>query len=161
MAEFGLQWPIRGSDKRKSKVKGKPCHRRGPRPAKGIRNHNPLNIEAGCDWLGATGCDGRFVIFTSPWHGIRAGARVLRTYQRVHGIYTIDAIVSRWAPIHDNNPTHAYIDFVASSAGVAATSALTPEDYPRVLAAMIQFENGTCPYEMELINNAVAAGWAD
>ena len=43
--------------------------------ARGIRNNNPLNIEAG-ENCGAKGTDGRFVIFETAEHGIRAAARI-------------------------------------------------------------------------------------
>ncbi|MGI3041032.1 hypothetical protein ACRTDM_04690 [Shewanella algae] len=125
---------------------------------KGIRNNNPLNIEAGQPWNGATGNDGRFAIFETAWYGIRAAGRLLKTYRDRYGLNTVREIVNRWAPPSDNNPTDNYVSFVAKGAGVSAGQPLGAADYPRVVAAMIKFENGFNPYEQSLINSAVAAG---
>ena len=126
---------------------------------RGITNNNPLNIEAnGIDWQGLVGSDGRFAKFDTAFNGIRAAARILKTYRDKYGLNTVRGIVSRWAPPSDNNPTESYIDFVAKNAGVTATQTLGAADYIKVVAAMIRFENGFNPYETSLIANAVSAG---
>ncbi|MDR8523840.1 hypothetical protein [Shewanella fidelis] len=128
---------------------------------KGIKNHNPLNIEAGRDqWQGMIGNDGRFIIFESVHYGIRAAARIMRNYNTKYGLNTVQGIVNRWAPPSDNNPTESYIAFVASRAGVDAQSPLSMADYPQVIAAMIHFENGYNPYDENTIATATAAGLA-
>ena len=128
---------------------------------KGLANNNPLNIEAGRDqWQGMTGSDGRFIIFESAFWGIRAGARILKTYRDKRALNNVHDIVTRWAPPSDNNPTDKYISFVANQAGVLASQPLGVADYPRVVAAMIHFENGYNPYEASLISAATAEGFA-
>ncbi|MGI2072638.1 virion protein [Shewanella baltica] len=127
---------------------------------RGITNNNPLNIEYGDNWQGLTGSDGRFAKFESAFYGIRAAGRILKNYRDKYGLKTVSGIVNRWAPPSDNNPTQKYIDFVASKAGVNANSPLSMADYPRVVAAMIHFENGFNPYEQNEIVTAVNAGFA-
>ncbi|MEC4091152.1 virion protein [Pseudoalteromonas rubra] len=125
----------------------------------GIRNNNPLNIEARERWLGAAGDDGRFVIFETPEHGIRAAGRILRTYALRHGRKTVNTIIARWAPPEDDNDTEGYIDFVANRAGVRPDKELTGDEYPRVLEAMIQMENGQQPYSMDTIKTGFEWGF--
>lgn len=131
------------------------------RKPKGIANHNPLNIEAGRDkWQGMTGSDGRFIIFESVFWGIRAAARILKNYRDKRALNNVQSIVTRWAPPSDNNPTDRYIAFVANKAGVLATQPLGEADYPKVIAAMIHFENGYNPYDESIISSATAEGFA-
>ncbi|ABV36811.1 hypothetical protein Ssed_2202 [Shewanella sediminis HAW-EB3] len=143
-------------------ISNKPYQQSGGDPVpKGIRNNNPLNIEAGRDqWQGMKGDDGRFIIFESPFWGIRAAARTLKTYRDKWGLNNVQDIVTRWAPPSDNNPTDKYISFVARKAGVLASQPLGAADYPRVVSAMIHFENGYNPYDEITISNATAEGFA-
>ena len=127
---------------------------------RGIANNNPLNIEYGDNWQGLTGSDGRFATFESVFYGIRAAGRILKNYRDKYGLKTVTGIVNRWAPPSDNNPTQKYIDFVANNAGVNADAPLSMADYPRVVAAMIHFENGFNPYDQNEIITAVNAGFA-
>ncbi|WP_053062459.1 hypothetical protein, partial [Photobacterium aquae] len=84
---------------------------------RGIRNNNPLNIEFSTrnNWRGQVGSDGRFSIFEDDKWGFRAGARILRSYQK-RGINTIHSIVHTFAPSHENNSDH-YADMVSRWSG--------------------------------------------
>ena len=84
---------------------------------RGIRNNNPLNIEYSKrnNWRGQVGSDGRFCIFEDDKWGFRAGARVLRSYQK-RGINSIESIVHTFAPSHENDSNH-YADLVARWTG--------------------------------------------
>lgn len=126
--------------------------------ARGIRNNNPLNIEAGENWQGLTGTDGRFAIFETAEHGIRAAARILRTYARRYGITSIDKIISRWAPPVEND-TENYIDFVSDRAGIDKQKPLTGDEYVKVIEAMIIMENGQQPYTFEQIQKGFEWGF--
>lgn len=128
-------------------------------PPKGIRNNNPLNVEKGENWQGMTGNDGRFVIFQTPFYGIRAAARILKNYRDKYGLNTVNGIIKRWAPPSDNNPTQKYADFVAAKAGLQVNQVIPAQYYTRVVSAMIHFENGYNPYDQSTINTAVAAGF--
>lgn len=99
---------------------------------RGIRNHNPGNIERGAPWQGlatpeemtpAQRAETRFCVFRSPKWGIRAIARVLITYQDRHGIRTPRGMIARWAPAAEND-TAAYVRAVAGRLGVAHDTAV-------------------------------------
>ncbi|MBE0369222.1 virion protein [Pseudoalteromonas aurantia] len=125
--------------------------------AKGLRNNNPLNIERGENWQGAVGDDGRFVIFETAKHGLRAAGRILRTYSNEYGIKSINTIIARWAPPSEND-TENYIQFVSQKTGIEPSKQLAPNDYAPVVAAMIHMENGSQPYDMQLIKEGVEWG---
>lgn len=118
---------------------------------RGIRNRNPGNIRRSADpWQGLAKDqnDDAFFQFAEPKWGIRALARVLISYQDKHGLRTVRAIISRWAPPVENK-TSSYIDHVAHRLGVGADDPLDIHDY-RVLRglveAIIAHENGQQPY---------------
>lgn len=127
---------------------------------RGIRNNNPLNIEFNTrnQWEGQTGHDGRFIIFKTPYHGIRAAGRLLRTYRLQYGLVTPRGIINRWAPAADGNNVGAYLDHIAKRAGLFADLQLVNSDYPKLVETMIQHENGQQPYDMNLITMAVTDG---
>ncbi|GGI85925.1 hypothetical protein [Shewanella gelidii] len=148
-----------------SNMNNKPYEQAGGKPIpRGIANNNPLNIrenhEVDYDWQGEhdLDLDPAFEEFISPWHGIRAAARILKTYRHKRGLKNVHQIIYRWAPPSDDNPTEKYIEFVANSAGVDAQQTLSIADYPAVVAAMIHFENGYNPYDDKTITEAVTAG---
>lgn len=117
---------------------------------RGIRNHNPGNIELGTDkWQGLATeqTDGRFAQFKDPTWGIRALAILLINYQDKHKIRTIKGIINRWAPSVENN-TQAYIDFVSDSSGFTQAEKLDMHNYDHlrpILEAIIRHENGRGP----------------
>lgn len=117
------------------------------KPPRGIRNNNPLNIEAG-DYTsgqpGYIGSDGRFAQFQTPEQGINAASNLIDTYNRKYGLNTVSGIVGRWAPTPENN-VPAYAGAVAKTMGVDPNQPLDLSD-PAVktslISAMGQFENG-------------------
>ncbi|MEK0158801.1 MULTISPECIES: virion protein [Pseudoalteromonas] len=126
--------------------------------SRGVRNNNPLNIEAGEDWVGLAGTDGRFAVFETAKHGLRAAGRILRTYANKYGIRSINTIVSRWAPPSEND-TAGYIKFVSEKAGVEPSKPLSSDEYTRVIAAMIHMENGEQPYSLDEIREGFEWGF--
>ena len=75
---------------------------------RGIRNNNPLNIRrTGKDqWKGLskTQSDRSFCQFETLEWGWRAAFYLLtRTYYHKYRLYTIRGIISRWAPLCENN----------------------------------------------------------
>lgn len=126
---------------------------------RGIRNNNPGNIEfsEGVNWRGQTGSDGRFAQFESPALGIRALARVLKNYKRIHGITTILDVINRWAPPVEND-TGAYVRSVAKASGFAPDEEIdleNPEVLFKIIPAIIRHENGKQPYEDEVIREGI------
>lgn len=127
---------------------------------RGIRNHNPGNLELGQKWQGLAPVqtDGRFCQFTAPIWGIRALARVLITYHRRYKVNSMATAIQRWAPDNENN-TAAYIQSVAAHSGLPARAPIrlsTPEILVRIVPAIIAHENGQQPYRPELIREAIA-----
>ena len=117
---------------------------------RGIRNHNPLNIRKSKDqWKGMTEVqtDRAFVQFKSLEWGWRAAFYLLtRTYYHKYRLYTIRAIVSKWAPPNENN-TKAYIANVSKMTGIGPDEPIgIPSDKPArwmmVGIAMAIQENG-------------------
>jgi len=91
----------------------------------GLRLNNPLNIERGDNWQGLADVqsNARFAEFISMPYGIRAAAITLRNYQAKYGLNSVAAIVNRWNPVSDGQPS-SYIPNVADYMGVPATLSL-------------------------------------
>ena len=155
---------------------------------RGIRNNNPLNIRSSKDqWKGlravqadaslasgrlssrsaeskqaslCTHYDAEFCQFETMEYGWRAAFVLLtRTYYHTYRLYTIRAIVSKWAPPNENN-TKAYIANVSRLTGIAPDEPIgIPSDKPSrwiaVGAAMGIQECGTEGFDLF----AMLRGW--
>ena len=133
---------------------------------RGIRNHNPGNIEIGDPWQGIAKGDEvqsyqkgeeRFVTFKSPEWGIRAIGVLMQTYRWKHGLTSIRGIVTRWAPPEEND-TESYIKSVAKMTGFDPEISLdtkSPEVLKKLLGAIIKHENGEQPYSEETITAGI------
>ena len=117
---------------------------------RGIRNNNPLNIRRSKDkWKGmkALQSDAQFVQFESLEWGWRAAFWLLtRTYYHKYRLFTIRAIVTKWAPAIENN-TKAYIANVSRLTGIDSDEPLgipseKPSRWIAVALAMAIQENG-------------------
>lgn len=108
-----------------------------------LRNNNPGNLrDTGIQWKGLIGHDaGGYARFDTVTNGARAMLIDLRTNIQ-NGNDTIAGIISKWAPESDNNPTSAYIDFVASEINRSPTEHLTVNDLVPLADAMTRFESG-------------------
>lgn len=89
---------------------------------RGIRNCNPLNIRrtAKDQWKGLAEVqtDRAFCQFKSLEYGWRAAFYLLtRTYYHKYRLYTIRAIISKWAPPCENN-SKAYVENVSRLTGI-------------------------------------------
>ena len=124
---------------------------------RGFRNNNPGNIEfsESNPWVGQTGTDGRYATFSHMKFGIRAIGKTLNTYASRYGIRTIRGIIDRWAPEFENN-TESYIRSVAQTVGVSPDAQLTGGDYIAVVAGIIKHENGSQPFPLDYIAEAMA-----
>ena len=129
---------------------------------RGIRNNNPGNIDYNPTnkWQGQLphepGIESRFARFETPFYGIRALAKLLLNYQRLHGLRSVRQIINRWAPTSEN-ATHSYINAVANELGINLDIELTlnQKNLERLTVAVIRHENGRQPYTEELIARAV------
>lgn len=114
---------------------------------RGIRNNNPGNIRlSSAKWRGqrTTQIDSAFVEFESPLLGLRALMVLLLTYFRRHDLDTVESIINRYAPPHENATDH-YAESVAKQLGVQRRDTLDLTK-PAVLAslarAIVRHENG-------------------
>lgn len=128
---------------------------------RGIRNNNPGNIRHGANWHGLNP-DGRkidpaFCVFTDSIYGIRALAKVLVNYKKIHGLNTVRQIISRYAPPNENQTT-AYIQSVAKQLGVYPDTIIDIEERGVLtvfIKAVIRMENGIQPYSDEIIQRGI------
>lgn len=140
---------------------------------RGVRNHNPGNIEKGAPWQGLAedqSADKRFCVFKGPEWGIRAIARILITYQDKHKIKTVRGIINRWAPPVENE-TRSYVQHVADCVGVGPREHVdvTRYDVCRPLVeTIIRHENGANPdrpdgnwFDRETVNRGLELAGID
>ena len=128
---------------------------------RGIRNNNPGNIRHGANWQGLNSngrnIDSVFCVFESPVFGIRALAKVLINYKKIHGLNTVRQIVSRYAPPNENQ-TAAYIQTVAKQLEVYPDTKIDIEERGVLtvfIKAVIRMENGIQPYSDEVIQEGI------
>jgi hypothetical protein len=131
---------------------------------RGIRNNNPLNIRrtANDQWKGlrAQQTDASFCQFERLEYGWRAAFYLLtRTYYHKYRLFTIRAIISKWAPPNENL-TETYIQNVSRLTGIPPDEPIgipsdQPERWMAVGVAMAIQENGT----ESLDHFAMLRGW--
>jgi len=128
---------------------------------RGIRNNNPGNIRHGSNWQGlnpnSKNIDPAFCVFTSSVYGIRALAKVLINYKKIHSLNTVRQIISRYAPPNENQTT-AYIQSVAKQLGVVPDTVIDIEERGILtvfIKAIIRMENGIQPYSDPTIQQGI------
>jgi hypothetical protein len=136
---------------------------------RGIRNHNPGNLEASrIQWDGLQLVadmnleqrnESRFCVFQAPHWGIRAMAKVLLRYYNHHGLKTVAGMIDRYAPSHEND-SNSYADAVASALHVSRGTFFEMNwvNLDLMLRTMIKHENGEQPYSWEIPAGMVMAG---
>lgn len=140
---------------------------------RGLRNNNPGNIErTKTRWQGMSAdqnADSRFITFDHAKWGIRAIARILITYQdkrRANDgspIDTIQEIVERWAPSHEN-PTDEYAYYISMILTTSVNDTIDVYEYEtmfHLVSAIIHFENGVQPYDTATINQGLRLAGID
>ena len=117
---------------------------------RGIRNNNPLNIRRSKDqWQGlrAVQTDPSFCQFETLEYGWRAAFKLLtRTYYHTYRLFTIRAIINKWAPPNENK-TSAYIANVSRLTGIGPDESIgipseKPARWMMIGIAMAIQENG-------------------
>ena len=105
-------------------------------------NRNLLNIRyfGGEKFKGTIGVDKHnHVIFSHPAFSVRAGAIILKNYEKKHGIKTIKDMIHRFA----ESNREQYIKFVCDKVGVRPNQAISlTKNMHKILPAMIHFETG-------------------
>lgn len=117
----------------------------GMRVPRGVRNNNPLNIRynKGNCWVGQTGTDGQFCVFSDPKYGIRAAVKILQKYAGKDLKTSILEIINKWAPGSDGNNTGAYIATVCNDIGMHPADTIDVRDsetVERLLYSMAKVE---------------------
>ena len=114
-----------------------------------IEYNNPGNIEEGQGFAGETGevyaihrrkekNKKAFVIFDTPEAGLRAVVRDLTNkINDFNG--DLQAIVAKYAPPKDNNPTTEYFKYLKQK--VSNKTIVTLDDLPQLLEGVVEFEN--------------------
>lgn len=126
--------------------------------SRGLRNSNPLNIRRNStQWQGlaAVQSDSAFFQFTAPEWGYRAAIKTLQNYRRLHGLTTVEQMVSRWAPSSENNTT-GYIAAVCARTGWPRGHVVDVDDEGEmcsIVEAMSFVENGV-PANSEAVHKA-------
>jgi len=113
---------------------------------RGIKNYNPGNIRSnGVAWKGLVGKDNKgFCKFESHEYGLRNLAKNIQTYDKKHGLDTIEEIISRWAPANEND-TNRYINFVSKQTGYNPKQELNLEDKKvlgKITKAIANYDSG-------------------
>ncbi len=112
---------------------------------RGIRNNNSGNIrQNSIKWQGMREqpFDHEFVEFVSPVFGLRAIMKILLTYHYKYGLDTVQSIINRWAPPHEN-ATDSYATHVARFLGVKRYDIIAvPDMLVKLAQAITIHENG-------------------
>jgi hypothetical protein len=119
-----------------------------PDLTRGERNRNPGNIERDDrPWQGLAidrSLDAEFCVFTDVLYGVRALAKVLLAFQRVHGLKTVREIIRRWAAAKQTYSASS-VSVCAARVGCGPDAELDLEHAAVLIAlvrAIIQHENG-------------------
>jgi hypothetical protein len=93
-------------------------------------------------------------VFSSAEKGVRAIGQELLLDER-RGLRTVGKLIASWAPSKENN-TKAYVAAVAGAIKVEPDQTLDVRGYlPRLAKAIIEHENGQCPYSDEQLKKWV------
>lgn len=120
---------------------------------RGIRNCNPGNIRLGkTRWQGQkpVQTDMSFVEFAEAVMGLRALMKTLITYHLKYQLDTVESIINRWAPPHEN-ATDDYIHHVAKKLGVKRRdkiNVIAPAVLMTLAQSIVRHENGPPPKAM-------------
>ncbi len=107
------------------------------------QNRNFLNIKAlgnGGKWAGQIGVD-KFghVIFSDAAYSVRAGAIILRSYERKHKIDTIEKLINRFCQSNRKE----YIDHLCAALHIKKDTKISlTANLHKLIPAMIYFETG-------------------
>ena len=86
---------------------------------KHMKQNNPFNIRTNSanKWVGKLPNNTEpFEKFDTMEHGIRAGLKLLQNYYTLHGLNTVEGIISKFAPAFENN-TDLYIKTICTHTG--------------------------------------------
>ncbi|MFR9650740.1 MAG: structural protein P5 [Rikenellaceae bacterium] len=123
--------------------------------SRGVRNNNPGNIRKGVSRFRGEifpSQDLEFKQFESAAWGYRAIFLLVKNYDTLYGINTLDGIIRRWAPPCENN-TRRYIDVVAQRLNVKSSAYIDWSDREVMIPlawSISKVENGVTPTLSEI-----------
>lgn len=83
---------------------------------------------------------GQIIYFDSIDNGVRAQCMTLKNYSKKHGIYTLNSLTSRYAPLgHGNNNPIAYAQTLATYLGIQPTDKFDLDADRNLLAGVAYF----------------------
>ena len=139
-------------------------HGGGDSGSRAQRNNNPGNLkwDGKSQWQGMVGVDpDGFVRFDGPDNGRRAAGINLANQAAMHGLNTLQGIITKYAPQDDNNDTAGYIAAVSQQTGLDPNAPLNLKDpavRDKVLNAMFTVEDGGSPARPPAAPNTNAFG---
>lgn len=111
-----------------------------------IGKNNPFNIRTSAfPWKGQLGSTRGFCDFTDIRFGIRAAIYLLVKSYRRKGINTIESIITRFAPVSEND-TSRYIKYICKNTGFFPDCPLLLNQYILVLRYISCFEGNPVSY---------------
>ena len=126
-----------------------------------FRNRNPLNIRAtNIDWVGKTGSNKGFEVFSNSEYGYRAAAKNLYKYNEKDNLKSVRELITKWAPPSENN-TDSYVDKVAKDLGVDADADLgnlrsNPSLTKDLMKSMTEVEGPNNNFNDKHVENGIA-----
>lgn len=126
------------------------------RESRNVRNNNPLNIRendwANDDWVGEhkRDLDSQFEEFIDPEHGFRAAYKIINRYRKVYNLYSINAIIKRFAPKSEND-TNAYVDYLTEKLNKLSWTPVWESEMPDLLFWMAEYEGAKGAFTMEQV----------
>lgn len=121
-----------------------------------LAHNNPGNlVKSNSHWVGEVHKQGRFTAFKSSHYGLRALCIVLLRYEQRHKIRTVEQLVNRFAPKHENNH-RKYVNFLCKKLGVTKRQKISiSKVMPILVPAIIQYEHSRMPYNKAQIQLAI------
>ena len=103
-----------------------------------ISKNNPFNIrfDRFSHWKFCLGSTKGFCDFSDIRYGLRAGFILLRNYVYKKDLFTVEEVISRYAPSTEND-TRGYISYVRN---VLLTNGCTPDNL-RSSGALLEYDN--------------------
>ncbi len=106
-----------------------------------VRLKNPMALTGNDTWVGKTGKEGIFVVFSSVEYGIRAGMKNLRNGYFNLGIDTLNKIFLKYAPYgHGNNNPAGYAGNVSLWTGVGVDQKLSWDTHGALISWAIHMQ---------------------
>ncbi|WP_206759615.1 hypothetical protein [Dysgonomonas sp. GY617] len=83
---------------------------------------------------------GQIIYFDTVDNGVRAQCMTLKNYSKKHGIYTLNSLTARYAPLgHGGNNPIAYAQTLASYLGIEPTTAFNLDSNRELLAGVAYY----------------------